>query len=491
MGKADHPVPGALLAALLLLVSAAEAQADGCFVWKAGADLREPSQKAIIHFASGSETLILQVKYEGPAKDFAWIVPLPAQPKVEAIQAKDSPFAEISQFTQRRQRYEIDGLRGGPDAGVTVLQRKVVGVYDIAVLAASDAKALSDWLARHGYGLPEQLRSVLGHYVQKRWVYAAMRIDPKALASDEVKKLKTGELQPIRFTFASKQMVYPLRISSVNAGETEVLLYLLADAPLVLASGPARPGLSPDVIVPRYYQGPSRCDPKYTTPPPVTGQALSLTWKALRLSRSQKRHLVKYRAIYTGRQMTDDLAFKPFEPLPYWKARLAKAGSDPWQRKRILEFLAVLDPAYKKELQAAERAIREQTRRQEAQRLAERQEKIRRKAGDADPAVRQAALDSPEAPRDVLLLLAADPVKRIRKLVAGRPGTGPEVLAKLAADADPEVRLAAAQHQHTPADVLRKLTQDENPGIARRAEEALGRRARRPQASLSPSSPDR
>jgi len=92
------------------------------------------------------------------------------------------------------------------------------------------------------------------------------------------------------------------------------------------------------------------------------------------LPKGMERHLVKYRAVYTSARMTDDLTFKPFQPLRYWKARLREAGDSLWKRKRALDFLAVLDPAYKKELRAAERAIREEVERQRAERQeAERQ----------------------------------------------------------------------------------------------------------------------
>ena len=116
-----------MLTAAAVCVLAAGACADGCFVWNGGVDLAEPSQKAVIHLDRGTETLVLQVKYEGRAEDFAWIVPLPARPKVAAIEPEKSPFAEISRFTQRRQRYQIEGSRGKGADAVTVLERKVVG----------------------------------------------------------------------------------------------------------------------------------------------------------------------------------------------------------------------------------------------------------------------------------------------------------------------------------------------------------------------------
>lgn len=172
-----------------------EARADGCFVWQGGVDLVEPSQKAIISFRDGTETMVLQVKYEGPATEFAWIVPLPAKPEVTAIEPEKSPFAEISLHTQVRERMLTDGRKG--EAEVAVLERKMVGVYDVAILAAADATALADWLAKNGYAFPKNRVDVLKSYVRDRGVYVAMRIDPQALTADNEQKLRRGELQEV------------------------------------------------------------------------------------------------------------------------------------------------------------------------------------------------------------------------------------------------------------------------------------------------------
>ena len=58
--------------------------ADGCFVfrWNKQKDINEPTQKAIIFQDQGREDLILQVKYEGPAEDFGWLIPVPGRPDV-------------------------------------------------------------------------------------------------------------------------------------------------------------------------------------------------------------------------------------------------------------------------------------------------------------------------------------------------------------------------------------------------------------------------
>jgi len=300
-------------AGILMLLPAAAALADGAFVWRKGVDLHEPQQKAVLYWHAGREVMVLQVKYEGPAEDFGWVVPLPARPEVEAIKPADSPFAELSRYTQVRDRWGLRGMAPPDDEAVTVLDRKIAGVYDVAVLAATDAGALSAWLEKHGFAFPRERQDVLDHYVRKGWVYAAMRIDPKQLAGDEVKKLRTGELQPVRFTFRAPRMVYPLRISSVNAGETEVLLYLLARLPMVLAEGPNGGGFDLKANTPR-FRSEWTADPDYGTYRKAKADELPLTWKAIGTSAGWRLNLMKYRGRYTRATMTDDLAFVGMNP---------------------------------------------------------------------------------------------------------------------------------------------------------------------------------
>ena len=213
------------LAALMLVAS--EASADGAFVWNKGADLYEPSQKAIILHHKDVEDLILQVKYSGVARDFCWIVPLPAVPEISAVER--DVFSEISLYTQQRWKW---GYRSAGEPKVEVIARKKVGVYDTAVLRASDPGELQRWLVKAGYAFPESGKHLLAHYARRKWVFVALRIHPEELTSEVAAKLHKGTIQPVLFTFKSGHIVYPLYISSMNAGETEVLLYVLADHPV-------------------------------------------------------------------------------------------------------------------------------------------------------------------------------------------------------------------------------------------------------------------
>src|SRR5437016_6612077 len=76
--------PPSLLLGVAVTFATLSSFADGCFVfrWNKKKDINEPTQKAIIFHHQAREDLILQVKYEGPAEDFGWLIPVPGRPEV-------------------------------------------------------------------------------------------------------------------------------------------------------------------------------------------------------------------------------------------------------------------------------------------------------------------------------------------------------------------------------------------------------------------------
>jgi len=219
---------------LVLLCLGSSGWADGGFFRprESPADIYEPEQKAFIWYKDGVEDLVLQASYQGAVSDFAWVVPVPAQPEVDKVDG--ALFHELSRLTAVREYHR--GMLGGnmigraESAGVAVLERKQVGHYDVSVLAATDANALANWLNANGYAMPEGAEQVLNHYVERAWYYVAMRI---AAGSEAVgQKLRSGLIEPLRLTFSTEQIVYPFRITALNPGGTEVLLYVAAPDPV-------------------------------------------------------------------------------------------------------------------------------------------------------------------------------------------------------------------------------------------------------------------
>jgi hypothetical protein len=230
MGKR---IPGVFSAVVILsILFCVPAHADGGLFGKDGRDISEPEQKAVIFFHGGSEELVLSVRYEGASEDFAWLVPTPGQPEIG--ESSISLFEVMSRVTPADEAYgTFNGrgwVNGGMGKGVDVLDELTVGAFDLTVVRSDDAGALRAWLEERGFAYDAEAEAVLADYVERGWCFTAMRINPRA--ADPMQggleyELSQGLIDPVRFTFDTPEPVYPLRISSLNPGDTEVLLYVL------------------------------------------------------------------------------------------------------------------------------------------------------------------------------------------------------------------------------------------------------------------------
>jgi hypothetical protein len=239
-----------LIAVLFLLsMPAAPVLADGClFPDSVYRDLYESAQKAVILYGNSTEHLILSVSFEGDAEDFAWVIPLPAKPEIAVTDAE--LFWELSDFTAT----EIPGGKGGVGCafggmspgdheGVDVIEEQVVGPYATATLSATNATALADWLNANGYVFPEEGEEIISEYIEREWYFVATRINAmvdvdlfgyeEEPEEEPTAALAEGAIEPIVLSFASDEIVYPLRITSLSATSPEVLLYVLADHVMV------------------------------------------------------------------------------------------------------------------------------------------------------------------------------------------------------------------------------------------------------------------
>ncbi|MFC1871751.1 DUF2330 domain-containing protein [Chloroflexota bacterium] len=218
-----------ILVIILLLISSIPAFADGGFFTSVGKDIYEPSQKALIFYADGREDLVLSVRYEGNASDFAWVVPVPAQPAVDV--ADPELFWELAELTRFYLPPESEGFSAGgiPSLDVTVLEEKTVGPYDVAILAAEDPAALVDWLNSNGYSFLESDEGILNEYINKQWYFVASKIS----TGEEATGLAEGTIEPLVLSFRSDRIVYPLQITSLSSDFCEVLLYVFTEQPVV------------------------------------------------------------------------------------------------------------------------------------------------------------------------------------------------------------------------------------------------------------------
>jgi len=238
----------ALLAALAL-VHPASVLGDGGFVAPRGSFMFEPTQQAFIDYDSNTQTEQLSIlpSFYGDANAFAWIVPVPGLPEV--AQADKQLFRDLDNLTRpvyRSRDGDWDCFQRrdfpGPDfdgGGVEIIDSRLVGYYQTMTLAATEAPALLDSLTTWGFLHPENqeiIADAIADYVDRSWYFVTFQIDSTAL--DEINShgyygydgYVHGGLDPIQLTFASEEIIYPMKISAISAAnDSQVHIYVNTD----------------------------------------------------------------------------------------------------------------------------------------------------------------------------------------------------------------------------------------------------------------------
>lgn len=204
--------------------------------------LNERSQEAIIVFREGEdgksarEDLIIKIRVEGDASNFAWIVPLPNPPTT--TKADPKLFEELHDYVQERQRQASgfgkkgkDQLSGSaPKAALTpepvdVLSRKMVGAFQVTVVRENRKGVLNEWLQKEGFQKLEGGEKLIEDYRQKGFVFACTKVSQVTLQ----KGSKHSDLHPLRFTFETggrDGIYFPMRITGLQEEPFNINLYV-------------------------------------------------------------------------------------------------------------------------------------------------------------------------------------------------------------------------------------------------------------------------
>jgi len=188
-------------------------------------------------------TMHVQVDYTGPAEQFAWVVPVPANP--DTFITSERLFTELDRVTQPVFQLLVDDDECDHDdtdtdadtdtdsdadtdtdldtgvvwEGVEVVSTGRVGPYDQAVLRANDADVLVDWLQANGYAVPAELSPLLQPYVGAETHFLALKL---------TKGEDTGALSPLGLTYAGTTPGIPIGLTAVAAtDDMPVRVYLM------------------------------------------------------------------------------------------------------------------------------------------------------------------------------------------------------------------------------------------------------------------------
>jgi hypothetical protein len=208
--------------ALLALIMPQVTMADGMLIMPPDYWVQETAQKAVIFYDGGVETMVVSITFQGDAENFGWVIPTPSLPTV--AKGSGDLFTSLDEMTRvyygydDNMVYDYAPVSGTGEKQVTVIDTQQIEYYEVTTLSATDKNALTEWLNNNGYSYPESAGYILNSYIENGWYFVAMKIDAKSLQSDSVtQRLKTGHSVPVAVSFETKNLVYPLKISSVTS----------------------------------------------------------------------------------------------------------------------------------------------------------------------------------------------------------------------------------------------------------------------------------
>jgi len=210
--------------------------------------LSESGQRAIIAWNGTHEILVLSTDMKSSRdSDVVEIMPLPSNPTVS--RADDAWFLTAARifnvyFSIYFTRYPGSTLRGfqgygkGAAERVTITFQKTIGAHYLTVVRAEDSTALTEWvktfLEGMGYssGPPPKLGELVENYTRQGIYFFAIDM---VRASNS-----TASVESLMYEFETSKLYYPLRISNLFSGTTQISLFTITsdtlDDHLILSS---------------------------------------------------------------------------------------------------------------------------------------------------------------------------------------------------------------------------------------------------------------
>ncbi len=237
-----------LLAATLCLAPFAAHAFCGFYVAGGGAELFNNATQVVLMREGTRTVLSMQNNYQGPAEDFAMVIPVPVVLKKEQVKTLprevfarvdtlsaprlveyweqdpcyvEPPYEEEDRMVQKSGgMLRMEGGSGGIGALVKVEARFEVGEYDVVILSAKDALALEVWLKQNKYKIPEGAEPLFRPYVQQGLKFFVAKVNSKKVTFEK----GMARLSPLRFHYDAEKFELPVRLGLINAKEKQDLI---------------------------------------------------------------------------------------------------------------------------------------------------------------------------------------------------------------------------------------------------------------------------
>lgn len=230
----------------------------GFYVAKAGTDLFNKASKVVLVRDENKTVITMANDFEGDAKNFALVVPVPEVLSKEQIHVTENKYIDhLDAYTAPRlvEYFDEDPCRSihlrkmlmfeesqlgasngamvdAQNLGVKIEAQYSVEEYDVMILSGKESQGLLTWLRQEGYALPEATAPVVESYLKQGLFFfvAKVNLDKMALRADKY-------LRPLQVAFESPKFSLPVRLGTLNSkGSQDLFVFALTKKGRVEAS---------------------------------------------------------------------------------------------------------------------------------------------------------------------------------------------------------------------------------------------------------------
>jgi hypothetical protein len=267
---------GVAIIAILTQLAVGPASAFcGFYVAQADSKLFNTSSKVILARDGDQTAITMASDFEGDAKEFAVVVPVPTFIERKQIGVVDPKTIDhLDHYTAPRLVEYNDADPCNPPVavasampapaavmaravaesvkkyGVTVEANYDVGEYDVLILSANESDGLVNWLIDNHYRIPQGAQDVLASYIKQNMRFFVAKVNV-----ERMKGLGNGYLRPLQVRYQSPKFMVPLRLGTVNAnGPQDLIVYALTRNGRIESTNYRTVKIPSDVNVPLYVK---------------------------------------------------------------------------------------------------------------------------------------------------------------------------------------------------------------------------------------------
>lgn len=232
---------GALLGSMFIVVTGPAASACGCGGFIDQAIMQVSQETAVIVWDGSREDIVMQLTALSDSTESALLMPTPAPAQVKL--GDPAVFDELHTVSKPRTEFRHEWWASNtlPDdlmvpyataqaGSVQVFGVVNLGPLEVTSLASDVPAALDAYLATNGYQISDALAPAVDSYIQDGWSFLAIKLTAQGQSL-------SGNLAPLHISFASDELIYPLKMSQAAQGPIGVRLYVLSSHRMASSHG--------------------------------------------------------------------------------------------------------------------------------------------------------------------------------------------------------------------------------------------------------------